>query len=679
MKRWAIGMPDPAAVEALEKGSDLSRLCCMTLVSSGCISLEQAKQRIGCDSLSDPSLISDMQEAADLLLSAIDEGKRICVYGDYDCDGVMATVILYSYLFETGADVIWRIPERSEGYGLNRHAIEEMHEDGVALIVTVDNGISAIEEAAYIHELGMELIVTDHHQPGADLPDALAVVDAHREDNYSPFRLYCGAGIALLLVAAMNDGDTDMALEQFGDLAAIATVADIVSLTGENRYLVQMGLDYLENTERPGLIALREVSGLDKKKLTASSVAFGLAPRINAAGRLASPKLAARLMLCEDPAEARKLAAEVNALNTERKAQGEQIVHAIRAQIAQEPRLIHERVLLFSGEGWNAGIIGIAAARMQDKYGKPCFIISTENGVGHGSARAFGSFSVFDCLTYCDDLLEKYGGHPGAGGFTIKTENISAFEQRIAEYAAKKHPVMPVMELRSTCVLKRDMLTTDAIRSLSQLEPFGTDNPEPVFVAENVRIRDVRPVAEGAHTKLSVEVDGVSCVAMLFRTSPESSGLKPGDNVHMMVQTSVNTWNGTESISLIVQDHRTSGISQSRMLSAIAAYDAYRRGESLPPAYYQAIAPTREECITVYKAVPVNGIRIDRLALQLYQQQINYCKLRICLDIFAELRLASIEDGETSVKRLPAQKVDLQRSEILKTVTALAKEDTSNG
>ena len=679
MKKWTIGTPDPAAVEALEKGSDLSRLCCMTLVSGGCLSLEQAKQRIGCEALSDPSLICDMQDAAELLLAAIDEGKRICVYGDYDCDGVMATVILYSYLFETGADVTWRIPERAEGYGLNRQAIEELHADGVGLIVTVDNGISSIEEAAYIRELGMELIVTDHHQPGAELPDALAVVDAHREDNYSPFRLYCGAGVALLLVAAMNEGDTAMALEQFGDLAAVATIGDIVSLTSENRYLVQMGLDYLENTERPGLITLREVSGLAQKKLTATNVAFGLVPRINAAGRLASPKLAVELMLCEDPVRARELAEEINKLNTERKAQGEQIIHAIRTQIAAEPRRIHERVLLFSGEGWNAGIIGIAAARMQDKYGKPCFIISTADGVGHGSARAFGDFSVFGCLTCCDDLLVKYGGHPGAGGFTIKAENIPAFAQRVQEYAAKNHPVMPVMELRSAGVLRRDMLTSEVIRSLSQLEPFGTDNPEPVFVAENVRIRDVRPVGDGTHTRLSVVADGVPCDAMVFRTSPESTGLKPGDVVHMMVRPSVNVWNGTESISLIVEDHRTSGISQSRMLSAIAAYDAYRRGEALPSPYYKAIAPSREECVAVYQAVPVKGIRIDRLAIQVYAQQINYCKLRICLDCFAELGLVAIEDGETTVRRLPAQRVDLQQSEILKTVTALAKEDTSNG
>ncbi len=676
MKKWKIGMPDPDAVSKLQKGSDLSELCCAVLASEGCIDLEQAAARLGCNALSDPSLICDMQQAAEALLDAIDAGKRICVYGDDDCDGVMATVILYSFLYETGADVVWRIPERSEGYGLNNQAIDELHADGVELIVTVDNGISAIPEAQHIRELGMELVVTDHHQPGAELPEALAVVDAHREDNFSPFRLYCGAGIALLLVAAMNDGDVQMALEQFGDLAAIATIADVVSLTSENRYLVQVGMDYLENTERPGLRALREISGLGEKKLTSTNIAFGIAPRINAAGRLASPKLAVELLLEEDPAKARSLAEQIDKLNAERKTCGEEILHAVRSAIAEEPQLIHERVLIFSGENWNAGVIGIAAARLQERYSKPCFIISVENGIGHGSARAFGVFSVFSALTFCGDLLEKYGGHPAAGGFTIKVENIPAFRERIAEYARTNHPDMPVMELQSACVLRRHLLSTEAVASLSQLEPFGTDNPEPIFVAENARIREVRPVSGGVHTKLTVEVDGVVCDAMLFRTSPEASGLRPGDVCHMMVLLSVNSWMGQERITLNVQDHRASGINQSRILSAMAAYDKYRRQEELPAAYYKAIAPTREECIAVYNAVSPKGIRIDRLALLMFPQNINYCKMRICLDIFEELGLIAVEDGETSTRRLPAKRVDLQNSKILQSITNRSKEVT---
>lgn len=674
MKKWKIGMPDPQLVSNLQRGSDLSALCCNVLVSQGCTSIEQANERFGCHALSDPSRLCDMQKAADAILAAMDAGKHICIYGDYDCDGIMSTVILCSFLSEIGADVSWRIPERAEGYGLNRAAVQEMHEAGVELIVTVDNGISAIEEAAFIRELGMELVVTDHHQPGAVLPEALAVVDAHREDNYSPFRLYCGAGIALLLVAALNDGDVTMALEQFGDLAAIATVADVVPLIGENRYLVQMGLQYLENSERPGIRALREITRLNQHELSAADIAFYLSPRINAAGRVASPRLAVELLLAEDYPTALSLAQQLEQCNNERKSGCEEILRQIRLRIDSEPQLLHERVLLFDGEGWNPGIIGIAAARMQELHGKPSIIISRKNGIGVGSMRSFGDFSAFACLTYCGDLLEKFGGHPGAGGFTVRDENLPAFRERVAAYAAQQHPVMPVMELSSACVLRREVLNVASIRSLAALEPFGAENPEPLFVAENARIMDIRPLSGGAHTKLAVEVDGVPCEALLFQTSPESTGLHKGDVCHLMVQVSVNTWNGTDTISLQIKDRRTSGISQSRMLAAIDTYDRYRRQEPLPPAYYQAITPSRADCIAVYQNVPPDGIRIEWLALLLYGQNINYCKMRICLDIFAELGIIEISGGETFAKRLPGVQADLGNSRILQSITERAKE-----
>ena len=676
MKKWIIGSPDPDAVQTLQSRSDLSALCCTVLASEGCITVEQAAQLLGCESLSDPFLLCDMREAADAVNAAVDSGRHICIYGDYDCDGVIATVILYTYLFETGADVTWRIPERSEGYGLNRKAVEEMHEDGVELIITVDNGISAIPEAAYIRELGMELVVTDHHQPGKDLPDAVAVVDAHREDNASPFRLYCGAAVALLLVAALNDGDVEMAMEQFGDLAAIATVADIVPLTGENRCLVQMGLEYLQNTERPGLFALRELCGLGVKTLTAENIAFGIAPRINAAGRLASPRLAVELLLEESPTKAKTLAEQLGKINAQRKTEEESILFQVREAIEAETDLLHERVLVFAGEGWNAGIIGITAARMLERYGKPCIMISLHDGIGHGSARSFGNFSVFDCLTACADLLEKYGGHPAAGGFTIRAENVPAFRERVAAYAEAQHPEMPVQELRAACVLRREFLTLDAAESLSQLAPFGAGNPEPLFAVENAVICDIRPLSGGVHTKLLCEVDGVACEALFFRRSPESTGLRPGDVCHLMVKMQVSTYMNERRISLYVQDLRLSGMKQSRMIAAIQTYDRYRRGEPLTPALYRAVCPDRKDCILVYKSVPKHGIRISQLAAQMYRQDVNYCKMRLCLDILAQLGLLAIEDTETSVRRISgAPHADLEGSAILQTLRRLAAKE----
>ncbi len=675
MKKWIIGKPDEKVVSTLQSQSDLSRLCCMVLASQGCETIASAGERIGCTELSDPFLIRDMREAADCINEAIDSGKRICVYGDYDCDGVMATTILYSFLMEMGADVTWRIPERSEGYGLNLTAVEEMHADGVELIITVDNGISSVKEAARIAELGMELVITDHHQPGSELPEAAAIVDPHRSENFSPFRLYCGAGLALLLVAALNEGDTDMALEQFGDLAAAATIADIVSLTGENRYLVEMGLQYLENTERPGLRALRDISGIGEKPLTAGSVAFTIAPRINAAGRMASATLAVNLLLEENPTAARALAEELNAINTTRKECESRIVAAALDSIAAHPQLLHERALVFTGQDWHTGVIGITASRLLERFGKPCFMISVKDGVGHGSARSFGAFSIFECLTYCRDLLEKFGGHPAAGGFTVLEENIPAFTQRIAEYAAQQHPDMPVLELRAACALAPAQLTVEEVQSLSQLEPFGADNPEPVFLLENAEIREIRPLSGGVHTKLIIAIQGIPYEALLFRTAPDQVGVRQGDVCHLMVRLSVNTYQGRSSLNFIVQDIRLSGLKQNRILNAMQTYDKYRRKENLPAAHYRAMCPTRDECVAVYQAVPKQGITLRQLSLQLYASDINYCKMRVCIDAFCELGIMQLDVRENRVALCPVKRrVDLQSSQILQSIEQKARE-----
>ena len=420
MKKWNISVPDKNAVSKLMIGCGITSLTAAALVQKGYSSPDSVMQKLNVDELSDPFLIKDMQEAADTINDAIDNNQRICVYGDYDCDGVMSTVILYSYLLEAGADVIYYIPERSEGFGLNKKAIDKISADGAELIVTVDNGISAIEEAEYIYSSGMKLVVTDHHQQGEILPRAEAIVDPHRNDCFSTFKFMCGAGIALKLVAALDGGDYITALEQFGDLAAIATIADIVSLTGENRFLVSYGMELIQNTDRPALIALKKVAGLDEKPLNSDSISFGLAPRINAAGRFGSPKTAAELFLCDDYDEALAIAQSLDKLNNERKKAEADIINEIFTMIADDPSLIRGRVIFICGKNWHHGVIGIVASRIMEHFGKPVFIASESNGEIRGSARSFGDFSIFSALNSAAEVLEKFGGHPSAGGFTIK-------------------------------------------------------------------------------------------------------------------------------------------------------------------------------------------------------------------------------------------------------------------
>ncbi len=674
MKKWNIGRPDAALVEAMQAGSDLSLLCCTVLVSQGHLHLSEAAAFMGCQELSQPSQICDMKEAAELINAAVDAGKRICIYGDYDCDGVMSTTILYSYLLETGADVTWRIPERSEGYGLNLQAVREMKEDGVQMIVTVDNGISAIEEAKLIKELGMELIITDHHQAGEELPEALAIVDAHRSDNYSPYRYYCGAGIAMLLVAEMNDGDTLMAMEQFGDLAALATIADVVPLTGENRFLVQRGLEYIENTERAGLRALREVSGMTGKPLTAISVAFTLAPRINAAGRLKSPRLAVDLMLEEDPEKAMMLAQELNAVNTRRKEREAEILEEIGKLIDAQPELLLERVLIFAGKGWHSGVTGIVAARLEEQYGKPCFMISIgEDGMGHGSARSFGEFHVFKALTACGDVLEKFGGHPAAGGFTLKEENIPEFRRLLQAYAKENHPDMPFMEIRAVCSLRPEFMFPEAVQSLDVLAPFGAENPEPVFLAENVYIQDIRPTSGGTHTRLTVRMQGETYTAMYFGKTPEQTGVAAGDFCHMLVRLNVNTYQQRVSVTMYVQDIRPAGMPQMKMLNGVRIYEKYRRGEELPKNYYQNMIPVRKEFEAIYQAVTEKPVTAEKLAAPMMQKGINYCKLLIALDVFTETGLMARNFRTGEIYRLPVrEKINLEDSAVLKELKHLA-------
>ena len=674
MKKWNIHEPDINSVAELKSGSDLSELCCKVLVSQGYLNIEQASAVLNCRELSDPFLICDMKKAGELIIQAIEEDKKICVYGDYDCDGVMSTVILYSFLSEIGANVVWRIPERSEGYGLNKNAVQEMHADGVQMIVTVDNGISAIQEAKLIQELGMELIITDHHQPSEELPQALAIVDAHRMDNISPFRLYCGAGIALLLVAAMNDGDLQIAMEQFGDLAAIATIADIVALTGENRFLVRRGLEYLENTERVGLIALREVSGLANKPLDASNIAYTIAPRINAAGRLDSPKLAVELLLEENPETAKQLAEKLNRINSSRKDCEAEIVKAIEQQIIEQPELLHERVLLFIGKDWHAGVIGIVASRMQERFGKPCFVMTVQNGFGHGSVRSFGTFHVFKALTACADLLEKFGGHPSAGGFTLKEENILAFKKKLAEYTKEQYPDMPFMEVQVACALQPNMITPESVESLKQLAPFGAENPEPIFLAEHIRVSEIRPTTNGLHTRMTIQLQGKNYIAMLFGKTPEQTGIIAGHYYHMLTRLNVNCYNGRTSVTLYVQEIRPAGVQQMKILNAIQVYDKYCRSEELPKAYYQAMCPTRQELEIVYHTMDHRPVTVEEILPFMVSKNINYCKLRIALDIFEELKLIHFNPVTNLAEQLPVEeKMNLDDSQILTNLNKYSK------
>lgn len=675
MKQWVIGRADEKLAASLGEKCDLTPLCLKVLVSRGYTELDSIASLFSGGELESPFMLKDMNLAADTINRAVERFDRICVYGDYDCDGVTATAVLYSYLECCGANARYYIPERAEGYGMNKAALRSLAEDGVKLIVTVDNGVSALEEAELISELGMELVVTDHHQPGQRLPRAAAVVDPHRDDCPSAFKELAGVGVALKLCAALDGGDYGAVMEQYGDLAAIGTVADVVSLSGENRIIVRNGIRLLKNTENHGLISLMEKCSLDAEKLTASDLAFVIAPRINAAGRFGSPVTALKTLLSEEW-EAEDLAGELTELNAKRKKCEADIIAEIKKTINEDPAILNEKVIIIAGKQWHSGVIGIVAAKLTEAYGKPAVLISIDgDGTARGSARSVKGFSIYRCFCSCEDLLERFGGHECAGGLSMKAENIPALRKRIAEYADTIGR-MPFCELHADKLLTREDLTVGQIESLCCLEPFGEGNPYPLFAVIGAMVQKVTPLSQGKHTRLEVAYDSTVQTALCFGRSPDSLGVRAGDAVDMIVSAGVTEYNGRKSIALKVQDIRQSAVNQQKALSALTCYESFLRGEHLSEKLIGLITPQRSDFLEVYKALA--GYRVmplDMLMCRMYLKGLNFAKTRVCIDAFSQTGLVRMDAGERSVSIAAADgKVSLEDSPVMKALAQAAKE-----
>lgn len=678
MKKWIIGKPDDDAAKELARQCGLSPICASVLISRGINSVQKAcdffnyRKNDDAPELSDPFLIKDMQAAADAVLEAVDNGEYICVYGDYDCDGITATTILYSYLECLGANVRYYINMRSDGYGLCENGIRELSEDGVQLIVTVDNGISAIKEIQLANELGMKVVVTDHHQPGEILPDALAVVDPHRSDCMSTYKDLCGCSLALKLIAAMDGGDYSAALEQFSDFAALATIADVVPLTGENRFIVESGLRYLRNTENYGLKALINKAKA-QDRLSSTDVSFSLIPRINASGRFGSASDAVRLFLSEDEESAAALAEELDRLNNERKAAEEQILESIRERISGSPEVLYNRVLVIYGEGWHHGVIGIVATRLSERFGKPVFLLSDDGDDARGSARSVEGFSIYEALAACSEHLTKFGGHVGAGGFSLHKEDIDKFNDAMQKYAAEHFSAPPVYTIHADKVILPEEITLDTVESLSSLEPFGEGSRQPIFLIRKAVLTDITALSGGLNTKIKLDYGRKAIEGLLFGTKTEDFLYKKGDVLDLLATFGINVFNGRTSISMRITDLRISSASQVKYFNAKAAYEQFKRGEGVEPALAKRALPSRDELVLIYKTIAKFGtISCDELFGRLDDNVISYCKLRIATDIFDELKFIDYDiwtDKITFIKN--PQKASIESSKIYQSFAAL--------
>lgn len=608
----------------------------------------------------DPMLMRDMDQAVRRIRQAVIQGERILVYGDYDCDGITATVMLYDYLENCGADVLYYIPDReTEGYGLSAAIVEKIGASGTKLIVTVDNGISSIEEVRRAKELGMDVVVTDHHKPGDLLPDAAAVLNPHRADCGYPFRELSGAAVAFKLICAL-DGDWELMMEQYGDLLALGVLADVVELTGENRFFAVRGLACLAQTQRMGLAALSEKAGLTLSPDQAESVIYGLVPRINVTGRLGSADDAVELLLSEDPDRAAELAEKLDRLNARRKEIEKEILKDCCVRISRDPALLHQRVLILCGEGWNPGVIGITAARLVSRYGKPCVMIALDGEEARGSARSLEGFDMIAAVRRCAGVLRRHGGHPMAAGFSLAVKDIPAFCAQLQQAAAAICPVMPVASLHIDAQAQPAEATLGAVRELGQLAPFGCGNPQPLLAFMGLTVDAMTPVGNGCHLRLDLSKEGERLQMICFGVGPHKFPFEVGDRVDCAAQLKLNTWNGQERVSVQLISIRPAGEDDRDRVAQTASFDALMRGE-VPAGTFSF---DREDLSVIFRFLRGHSPYAkgpDALAAKLGEKSSPF-KVRAGIQILRELGLAQVTPDEEIVIPESSGKVTLDQS-----------------
>ncbi len=638
---WNVGEPARAAVNELV-GCGYAPLTAMVLSARGLNTPRQAKEYLNCDAdLCDPFLMTDMALAAGRVGLAITNGEKIAVFGDYDVDGITATCLLTSFLRRCGADVVSYIPGRlEEGYGLNPIAIDQLSREGVKLIITVDCGITAVEEAQLCKRLGIDLVITDHHECKESLPEAIAVVDPHRPDGGYPHKNLSGVGVAFKLAAALS-GDQQAVLEEYADMVCLGTVADVMLLQGENRVFVAKGLESLRHTRRPGIAALMKESGCAQDSVTASSIGFMLAPRINAAGRMGQIDLAVDLFLTEDPDHASELAKALCDLNKQR----QNVESGIYDQaVSMLPEGKTPEAIVLADETWHQGVVGIVSSRIAEEFCCPTFLICLDGEHGKASSRSFGGFNLFASLTALSDLLESYGGHELAAGFTISRSQIPAFRKAICELAAAYYSDdTPRTCIDIDCAIEPELLTIRGIESLNQLEPTGNGCPKPVLMMKKLTVDRIQMVGGGKHMRLRLRSGRTSVNAIYFSANPETASIQPGDVVDVAFNPQINEFRGERSVQMNILDIRPH--CSAPCTGEIAAYHALRQGR-LTAADAAALLPERGTLAMVWRylaAVPgpisESPMCLCRKIVRWADTPLNLGQLLTCLDIFSDVGL----------------------------------------
>ena len=665
-KEWKISYVRPELPEELLE-SGCPPLLAAVLAQRGIRSRKAAEELLfgGSEVLHDPMLMTGMDRAVKRIKQAISADETVAVYGDYDVDGITSTCLLTDYLRSKGLRCLPYIPDRNEeGYGLNNAAVDALRSQGASLLITVDCGITALSEVEHAAQIGLEVIITDHHECGhGQLPNAVAVIDCKQNGDNYPNKNLAGVGVALKLACAC-EGDSERVLEQYADLVAVGTVADVMPLVGENRCLVRRGLKKLVTSPRPGIAAMMRESSIDPGKLTASTIGFSLAPRLNAAGRLGQAETAAKLLMTADPCAAAELAVELCELNRQRQDIETEIWREANAQLSGS---VPDAPIVLASDRWHQGVIGIAASRLAEQYSLPAIMICLNGDMGKGSCRSYGGFNLFEALNACSEHLLGFGGHALAAGLNIRQDKLNDFRAALARYyRANKPAALPEVQC-DLLINDPTLLSIENVRSLDRLEPYGNANPRPLMCLCGVRVEALSEVGSGRHLRMRIRLRSESFEAIFFSHTAKELGLREGNLVDLAFSPQINEFRGRISVQLVVCAARRHdgrelcrGILENRrdMLWAAAEF-----------------CPDRVDFVRVWRMIQQPGFAVGGSAEAVLAQcpegmePERFC---LCLAVFLETGLLSSPVGSVYGAREAhiEGKADLERTEIIRLLRA---------
>ena len=662
------------------------------LINRGITDADEARSFIeaGEELWNDPFLMKDMDAACERLRKAIEAHEKIAVYGDYDVDGVTSTAVLINYLTDLGIETEYYIPQRcDEGYGLNSCAIKALHDSGATLLITVDSGITGFEEVRYANSIGLDIIITDHHECSCEIPEALAVINPKRPDCPYPFKNLAGVGVVFKLICALAGRDKmkDMFC-RYCELVAIGTIADVMPLSGENRLIAKEGLRHLQTTDNLGLRSLISKAGLESKPINAVSVSFVLAPRINAAGRVGNANLAVELFVTKDKRTADEIADELIKKNKLRQETEAEILRQVTTELERRRVTKNDpEIIVLENEAWHQGVIGVVASKICERYCCPTILISTQEEPGKGSGRSVGNFSLFRALEKTSSFLEKYGGHELAAGLSIKKENIPAFREEINRQSREELMSIELPALMADCELYPHEITIDTINELSVLEPYGTGNPTPVFIMKNVLIWDVVPISGNKHVRLNFQLERDKFVsAFFFNKTEDELGVISGDRVDIVFTANIHTYRGRDSVQFIIKAMELSGKYGVNMHMCHEIYLKHRDCMKLKKDELETIIPVRDDFVATYRYLcakaqrGINEFSVAKLAREVSwhsKREVNHARMMVCLEVMEENSLISVQYIDKTITvyiNRGAPKIDLNDSKILNKL----KEDYAN-